>query len=117
MEDEKMEWQARETTTRCRVEELESGVQVLTADLDNDRQHICTLTEALETAERAETNAKNRYDLQALLHCFLKYFGNTCSCYSILFKQDIHTCASSFYRRQTSWCNSCVVYSCSSYNL
>lgn len=60
MEDEKMEWQARETATRCRVEELESNVQVLTADLDNDRQHICTLTEALETAERAETNAKNR---------------------------------------------------------
>ncbi|XP_022651745.1 GRIP and coiled-coil domain-containing protein 2-like isoform X2 [Varroa jacobsoni] len=59
MEDEKMEWQARETATRCRVEELESNVQVLTADLDNDRQHICTLTEALETAERAETNAKN----------------------------------------------------------
>ncbi|OQR72936.1 hypothetical protein BIW11_10062, partial [Tropilaelaps mercedesae] len=59
MEDEKMEWQARETSMRCRVEELESSVQVLTADLDNDRQHICTLSEALETAEHGETNARN----------------------------------------------------------
>lgn len=60
MEDEKVEWQAKETRTRCRIEELESNVQVLTADLNNDRQHICTLTEALEKAEGEETNAKNR---------------------------------------------------------